>query len=141
MTRKWNILNDNSKANYNAANKITYNTEVLKTSLCDYKDAYILVRGDITIIGHRETQVSFKNCAPFTKCIAKIDETTTDDAENLDLVIAMHNLIEYSSNYSKTTGSLWFYCKNEATNFMQILLMMIISSLSSIRLNYYKLQL
>ena len=63
------------------------------------------------------TQVSFKNCAPFTKCITKIDGATIDDAEDLDLVMPIYNLIEYSSNYSETTGSLWFYSKVEATNF------------------------
>ena len=63
------------------------------------------------------TQVAFKNCAPSTKCIAKIDGTTIDDAEDLDLVMPIYNIIEYSSNYSKTTGSLWFYCKDKATNF------------------------
>ena len=55
-----------------------------------------------------------KNCAPFTKCITKIDEAKIDDAE--DLVMPMYNLIEYSSNYSETTWSLWFYFKDEATN-------------------------
>ena len=75
-----------------------------------------MVTGHITIIGHQETQVAFKNCAPFTKCITKIDETTIDDAENLGLVTTMYNLIEYSSNYSEKSGSLWFYSKDEATN-------------------------
>ena len=63
------------------------------------------------------TQVAFKNCAPFSKCITKIDGTTTDDAEDLNFVMLMYNLIEYSSNYSETTGSLWFYSKDEATDF------------------------
>ena len=62
-------------------------------------------------------QVAFKKYAPFTKCITKIDGTTIDDAEDLDLVMPMYNLIEYSSNYSETTGSLWFYSKDEATDF------------------------
>ena len=57
------------------------------------------------------------NCAPFTKCIIKIDGTTIDDADHLDLVIPMFNVIEYSSNYSEKTGGLWFYSKNEANNF------------------------
>ena len=61
--------------NYEERNEIIFNTEVLKTNLCDYKDAYILVRCDITIIWHQATQVAFKNCAPFTKCITKIDGT------------------------------------------------------------------
>ena len=115
--RKWNIVNDNSKANYDVANEITYNTEVLKSSLCDYNDAYILVRGDVAATVAPATQVAFKNCAPFTKCITKIDGTTIDDAEDLGLVMQMYNLIEYSSNYSETTGSLWFYSKGEATKF------------------------
>ena len=113
VTRKWNIVNDNSKANYNAGNEITYNTEVLKSNLCDYNDAYILVKGDITVTASPEIQVAFKNCAPFTKHITKIDGATIDDAE----VMPMCNLIEYSSNYSETTGCLWFYSKDEATNF------------------------
>ena len=64
----------------------------------------ILVRGDITIIGHQIRQVEFKICAPFTKCITKIDGTTIDDAE--DLFMSMYNFIECSSNYPETTGSL-----------------------------------
>ena len=64
----------------------------MKFNVCDYNDAYILIRGNI-IIRHQATQVAFKNCAPFTKFITKIDETTTDDAEDLDLVIAMYNMI------------------------------------------------
>ena len=69
-------------------------------------DVYILVRGDITVVAAPATQLAFKNCAPFTKCITKVDETTIDDAEDLDLVMPMYHLIDYSSNYSETTGSL-----------------------------------
>ena len=72
-----------------------YNTEVLKSNLYDYHDSYILVSGNITFIGHVVTRVAFKNCAPFTKCIT-IDGTTVDDAEDLDLVMPMYNLLEYS---------------------------------------------
>ena len=98
--------------------KLPIITEILKSNLFDYNDAYILVGGDITIAGRNiVTEVVFKNCAPFTKYITKIDETTIDDAENLDLVMPMYNLIEYSSNYYETTGSLWFYSKDEAANF------------------------
>ena len=60
VTRKWNIVNDISNANYGVGNDIICNTEVLKSNLCDNNDAYILVRGDITIIGHQVTQVTFK---------------------------------------------------------------------------------
>ena len=62
-------------------------------------------------------RVAFKNCAPFIKCITKIDEAAIDDAEDVNLVMLMYNLFKYSSNYSDTTGSLWFYSKDEATNF------------------------
>ena len=103
MARNWNMVYDNSKANYDVGNEIIYIMEVLKSNLCDQNDAYILVRGGITITGHQVTQVAFKKCAPFTKCITKIDETTIDDAENLNLVMLMCILIEYSSNYSETT--------------------------------------
>ena len=85
VTRKWNIVNDNSKSNYDATNEITYNTEILKSNLCDYNDAYILVRSDITVTAAPVTHVAFQICAPFTKCITKIDERTTDDAEDLVL--------------------------------------------------------
>ena len=69
----------------------------------------------------------------------KIDETTIDDAEDLDLVMPMYNLIKYSSNHSETTESLWFCSKDESTNFLiQILLMITILNFSCIRKNYYK---
>ena len=93
MARKWNIVNDNSKANYNVGNEIICHTEVLKSNLWDRNNAYILVGGDITIIEDQVTQVAFKNCVPFTKCITKTDETTIGDVENLDLVTPIYNLI------------------------------------------------
>ena len=120
VTRKWNIVNDNAYANYGVGNEIIYNTEVSKPNLCDYNYAYNLVRGDITVITVPATQVAFKNCAPYTKCITKIDGGTIDDVKDLELVMPIYNLIEYSSNYSETTGSLWFYSKDEATNFNNI---------------------
>ena len=106
VMRKWNIVNDNSKASYDAGNEIIYNTEALKSNLCDYNDAYILLRGFSTLSATDAMEVAFKNCAPFTKCITKVDGTTIDDAEDLDLFMLMYNLIKYSSNYSETTGSL-----------------------------------
>ena len=91
---------------------------MLKSNLCDYNDAYILVRGDITIIGRNlATEVALKYCTPFIKWITKNDETTIDDAEEIDLVMPIYNLLEYTSNYSKTTGSLSFYSKDEVTYF------------------------
>ena len=92
--------------------KKIYKTEVIISNLCDYKNIYILVRHDITIIGHNVTQVAFKNCTPFTKCITNTDGTTIDDAEDLDLVMLVDNLLEHSSNYCDTCSS-WFYSKND----------------------------
>ena len=75
------------------------------------------MKGDVTVTAAPATQVTFKNCASFTKCITNIDETTIDDVEDLELVMPMYNFIEYSSNYSETTENLWFYSNDEATNF------------------------
>ena len=91
---------------------------MLRSSLCDYADAYILVKRTITITGagddaaarqadERNKGVIFKNCAPFTKCISKINDTEIDNAQDIDIVMPMYNLIEYSNNYSKTSSSLW----------------------------------
>ena len=94
VTRKWNNVNDQSNSNYYVRNKIIYNTEVLKSNLSDYNDAYILVSGDITIVRHNfTTKVAFTNCAPFTKSITKIDGTIIDDAEDLDLIIPTNNFL------------------------------------------------
>ena len=86
VTRKWNIENDNSKANYNAANE-TINTEILRSNLCDYNNASNLVTGNITVVTAPLTQVAFKNCATFTKSITKINGTTIVQVEDLDLVM------------------------------------------------------
>ena len=93
---------------------------MLRSSVCDYSDANILVNGTITITGagpddaarqldERNKGVIFKNCAPFTDCISEINNTQIDNAKYIDVVMPMYNLIEYSDNYSKTSGSLWKY--------------------------------
>ena len=106
-----------SNANYVVGNEINNSTEVLKSNIWDNNDAYILVRGNITTIGDNGKQVAFKNYSPFIMCIPKIDGTAINDAEDLDLVMLIYNFLENSSNYSETIGSLWFYSKDEATNF------------------------
>ena len=137
-TRKWNIVNDQSNVTYDVGNEIIYNTEVLKSNLCDYHDAYILVKGDITVTAAPATQVSFKNCAPVTKCITKIDGTTADDAEDLDLVMPMYNLliliiVQIILKQHEVYG---FIQKMKQLILMQTLLIIITFNLSSIRLNY-----
>ena len=93
---------------------------MLNSILCDYSDAYIIVKGNITVnntaadgadANNTNKKVIFKNCAPFTNCISKTNNTEIDNAEYIDIVMAMYNLIEYSDNYSKTSRSLWQYCK------------------------------
>ena len=97
---------------------------MLRYSLCDYADAYILVKGAITITGvgddaaarqtdERNKDVIFKSCVPFTPCISKINNTKINYAQDIDIVMPMYNLIEYSDNYSKTSTSLWQYTKDE----------------------------
>ena len=97
---------------------------MLKSSLCDYSDAYILVKGTISVnntaaadaaVNNTNKKVIFKNCAPFTNCINKINNIQVDNAEDIDIVMPMYNVIEYSDNYAKTTGSLWQYCKDIPT--------------------------
>ena len=94
---------------------------MLKSSLFDYSHAYILVKQTITVnntaaadadANNTNEKVIFKNYAPFTNCISEINNTQVDNAKDIDIVMPMHNLIEYSDNYSKTSGSLWQYCKN-----------------------------
>ena len=112
-------------------NEIIYNTEVLKSNLCDYNDAYKLGRGNITIVGHNVNEVALKNWAPFIKCIAIIDGTTIDSVADLDL-------LEYNLNYSDTTGSLWFYSKDKANNFNNDIENTNNLSLSIIKLNQWE---
>ena len=117
MTKKYNIFNDQSNGYYNVGDETIHNTKVLKSSLCDYNDAYFLVRADIITTSHNiPTPAAFKNCALFAKCFIKIDVTTIDDAEHLDLVMPMYSLVEYSSNYSDATSISWIYSTDEPTN-------------------------
>ena len=89
---------------------------MLRSNLCDSSDAYILVKGTISIAAqagdnpnNANKKLVFKNCAPFTDCINEINNTQIDYAKHIDVMMSMYNLIEYSGNYSKTSGSLWQY--------------------------------
>ena len=88
-------------------NDTAIETKVIKSNLCDYSDAYIPVTGNITTTGDEaNTKVTFKNCAPFTKCVIHMNDKHVDNADNLDIVMPMYNLIEYSDNNSDTSGNL-----------------------------------
>ena len=104
-TKKWYVINSESKDNYSHEKPIKLLTNSLESSLCDYSDAYILVTRNITATPNAATQVLFKNYAPFEKCKAEINETFIDEANFTNIAIPMYNLIEYSDNYSDTSGS------------------------------------
>ena len=121
ITRIWVEINDESRGAYNVNSQIKFKITMLKSSLCDYSDAYILVKGTISVnntaavgadANNTNRKVIFKNCAPFTNCISEINNTQIDNAKDIDIVMPLYNLIEYSDNYAKTTGSLWQYCKD-----------------------------
>ena len=122
-TKKWYIINDENNTNY-GVNKdtgadnpdtIKYDTRVLKPNLCDYAEAYIFVDGTIrAAAANANIRLALKNCAPFTKCNLEINEEHVDTAENLDIVMPMYNLIEYSDNYQDSSATLYQYKRDEA---------------------------
>ena len=104
-TKKWIEVHDQSEKNYNVNKEIRIKTPMLRSNLCDFSDAYIVVKGDITVTNpnnaKRNKAVAFKNNAPFINCISKINGVQIDNAEDLDVVMPMYNLLEYSKNYKK----------------------------------------
>ena len=106
--------NDESKGKYDKSN-IRFKTSMVQSNLCDYNDAYILFKGNITVpnttvagaaVNNTNKKVIFKNCAPFTDCITEINNTQVDDAQTFDIIMPMYNVIEYSDAYSKLSRSL-----------------------------------
>ena len=119
-TRNWVEINDDIRGAYSPNKQIRFKTAMLRCSLCDYSDAYILIKGNKTVnntdaavaaANNTNKKVIFKNFTPFTNCISKMNIIQIDNAEYIDIVMPMYNLTEYSDNYSKTPGSLWQYCK------------------------------
>ena len=107
-TKKWYVIDSESKGNYSHENPIKILTSLLESNLCDYSDAYVLFTGNITATpNNAATQVAFKNCAPFEDCRTEINDTFVDYANFRNITMPMYNLIEYSDNYSDTSGSLW----------------------------------
>ena len=102
---------------YKPNKQIRLKTSMLRSYLCDYSDAYIVVKGSVTVTRPNSVLydeiLAFKNNAPFTSCISKINNTLIDNAEDLDIVMPMYNLLEYSKNYRKTTGNFWNYYRDE----------------------------
>ena len=121
-TKKWYIVNDENDTNYgvnkdtgeNNPDTIKYDTRVLKPNLCDYAEVYILVDGTIReAAADNNTRLALKNCAPFIKCNLEINDEHIDTAENLDIVMPMYNLIEYSDNYQDSSTTLYQYKRDE----------------------------
>ena len=115
-TKNWNEINDDIRGAYSPNKQVRFKTATVRSNLCDYCDAYILPKGNITVndtsaadtnANNTNEKVVFKNCVPFTNCTSKINNTQIDNAEHIDIVMPMYNLIEYSHNYSKTFGTLW----------------------------------
>ena len=141
VIKKWIEDYDQSEKNYNPNKEIRIKTQMLRSDLCDFTDAYIVVKGIITVDkktftdddfeapnntaanvtatnnannnAFGEKKLTFKNNAPFINCITKINGIKIDNAEDLDAVMSMYNLLEYSKNYKKATGSLWNYYRDE----------------------------
>ena len=114
--------NNESRGTCGEDNQIRFNTLMLRLRSCGYSDAYILVKGTVTVTNNElksvaannaNRKVVFKNCAPFTNCINRINSTQVGNAHDIHVVMPMYNLIEYSDNYSKISGIFWKYCRDK----------------------------
>ena len=124
VTRQYVKVNSLSNM-YNENKSIRFKTPMLRSNLCDYSDAYILVEGTIIVAApgdnnnvnnirnKRNRPLILKNNAPFVSCIATINGELIEDADDLDIVMPMYNSLEYSKNYRKTIGSLYNYYRDE----------------------------
>ena len=120
ITKKWVDVHDqpgDANDRYKVNKPVRFKTSILRSDLCDFSDAYIVVKGHITLtkaanrdfIDLRGSFLAFRNNAPFTNCISKINNVLTDNSGDLNIVMPMCNLLEYSKTLSKTTRSLWNY--------------------------------
>ena len=117
-TRKWYIINDQNNTQHDDGDEnratIKSETKAIKPFLCNYSDAYILVTGNITATeGNANTKVTFKNCAPFRRCVTHINDENVETTENLEIILPMSNLLEYSDNYADSSGTLWQFKRDE----------------------------
>ena len=116
-TKNWAEVTDESRGTF----QIKFETSMLKSSLCDYSDAYILVSATITVPNtaaagvnqNNRKNIIIRNCAPFTNCISEINNTQIYNAKDIYIVMLMYNLKEYRDNYSKLSGSLWLFYRDE----------------------------
>ena len=127
VTREYVRVNSLSNT-YNENKSIRFKTPMLRSNLCDYSDAYILVKGTITVTApgannnannirdKRNRPLILKINDPFVSCITRINGELIKDADDLDIVMSMYNLLEYSKNYRKTIGSLYNYYRDELSD-------------------------
>ena len=128
ITKKWIEVHDqsgNAEDRYKPSKQIRFKTSMLRSNLCDFSDAYIVVKGTIAlaksngngIIDIRNRFLAFKNNSPFINCISKINNVLIDSAEDLDVVMPVYNLFEYSKNYRKATGRFFSCYRDEPNDF------------------------
>ena len=124
-TKNWVEINDESRRRYSVNRQINFKASMLRSSLWHCSDAYILAKGNVSAnntaaadadANNTNKKVIFKNCAPSTDCISKINNTYIDNAQDIDIVMPTYNLIEYSENHSKTSGRLWQYYKDDPSD-------------------------
>ena len=118
-TKNWYVSSDQNMGQYGRGNEkatIKFETKVIKPNLCHYSDVYILVTGDIKVadVAAANTNIAFKICAPFIRCVTHINDEHVKTAENLDIIMPTYNLIEYSDNYADTSGSLYQFKRDES---------------------------
>ena len=127
ITKKWIEVHDQSGSaedRYKPTKQLRFKTSMLRSDLWDFSDAYIFVKGTITLKKTNEREIidirnrfsAFKNDEPFTNCISRVNNVLTDNVD-LDVVMPRYNLLEYSKNYRKTTGSLWNYYRDQPNDF------------------------
>ena len=124
VTREYVRVNSLSNR-YNENKSIRFKTPMLRSDLCDYSDAYILVNATVTVTANagvsnirdkKNRPLILKINAPFVSCITRINNELIEDAEDLDIVMPVYNLLEYSKNYKKTVGSLYNYYRDELSD-------------------------
>ena len=127
-TKKWCVIDIESKGSYSHHSPIKFLAKSIESSICDYSDAYIVITRSIAAAGDNPiqsnqtlaaaTQVAFYfiNCAPFKDCRTEINDTLVDYADLIIIAVPMYNLIEYSDNYSDSSGSLWGFKRDDVVN-------------------------
>ena len=109
-TKRWYVIDSQTtKGKYKQGDTIKFETQTIKSSLCDYSDAFIIVTGNITVAANNNTDAAFKN----STCTTKINDVFVDEANHIYIAMPLYNLIEYRDNYSDNLGSLWQFKRDK----------------------------